>query len=179
MTREPGLFDVDARLRELSAKGDDLERVNALVDFEAFRRELEQAVPRADRSNGGRPPYDHVLMLRILILQASYSLSDERTEYLIKDRLSFMRFLGLSLADPVPDANTIWTFREALTRAPLSGRPAIEVLFGAYEAALTRAGFLAMGGQIVDASIIAAPKQRNTDAEKRDIKEGRIPAGWA
>ena len=79
----------------------------------------------------------------------------------------------------MPDANTIWTFREALTRATLGGRPAIEVLFGAYEAALTWAGFLAMGGQIVDASIIAAPKQRNTNAEKRDIKEGRIPAGWA
>ncbi len=79
----------------------------------------------------------------------------------------------------MPDANTIWTFREALTRANLDGRPAIEVLFGAYEAALTRAGFLAMGGQIVDASIIAALKQRNTDAEKRDLKEGRIPAAWA
>ena len=59
-----------------------------------------------------------------------------------------MRFLGLGLADPVPDANTIWTFREALTRATLSGRPAIEVRSGAYEAALTKAGFLAMGGQI-------------------------------
>ena len=102
MARAPGLFDVDARLRELSAKGDDLERVNALVDFEAFRPELEQAVPRADRAKGGRPPYDHVLMFRILILQASHSLSDERTEYLVKDRLSFMRFLGLSLADRVP-----------------------------------------------------------------------------
>ena len=107
MAREPGLFDIDARLRELSAKGDDLERVNALVDFEAFRRELEQAVPRADRSKGGRPPYDHVLMFRILILQASHSLSDERTEYLIKDRLSFMRFLGLSLADRVPCRRTV------------------------------------------------------------------------
>ena len=84
-------------------------RVNALVDFEAFRSELEQAVPRADRSKGGRPPYDHVLMFRILILQACHSLSDERTEYLIKDRLSFMRFLGLSLADRVPDANSIGT----------------------------------------------------------------------
>lgn len=113
MARAPGLFDVDARLRELSAKGDDLERVNALVDFEAFRPELEQAVPRADRAKGGRPPYDHVLMFRILILQASHSLSDERTEYLVKDRLSFMRFLGLSLADRVPDANSIWNFREA------------------------------------------------------------------
>ena len=77
--------------------------------FEAFRRELEQAVPRADRSKGGRPPYDHVLMFRILILQASHSLSDERTEYLIKGRLSFMRFLGLSLADRVPDANSAGT----------------------------------------------------------------------
>ena len=56
MVREPGLFDIDAQLRELSAKGDDLQRVNALVDFEAFRLELERAVPRADRAKGGRPP---------------------------------------------------------------------------------------------------------------------------
>ena len=83
-----------ARLRELSAKGDHLERVNALVDFEAFRLSPSRAVPRADRSRGGRPPYDHVLMFRVLILQASHSLSDERTEYLVKDRLSFMRFLA-------------------------------------------------------------------------------------
>ena len=65
----------------------------------------------------------------------------------------------------MPDANTIWTFREALTRAKLDDKPAIEVLFRAYETALTRAGFLAMGGQIIDASIVAAPKQRNTTAE--------------
>ena len=173
MTREPRLFDVDARLRELSAKGDDLERVNALVDFEAFRPELEQAVPRADRSKGGRPPYDHVLMFRILILQASHSLSDERTEYLVKDRLSFMRFLGLSLADRVPDANSIWTFREALTRAQIGGVSAIEALFRRFDAMLSAAGYIAMGGQIVDATVVAAPKQRNTEDEKRALKEGR------
>lgn len=78
----------------------------------------------------------------------------------------------------MPDANTIWTFREALTRARIEGEPAIDVLFKAYEAALTRAGFLAMGGQIIDASIVAAPKQRNTDEEKREIKAGRIPGAW-
>jgi IS5 family transposase len=179
MRGQAGFFDVDERLKELSAKGDALERLNGLVDFELFRPDLEKAVPRADRSRGGRPPFDHVFMFKVLILQASHSLSDERTEFLIKDRLSFMRFLGLGLADAVPDANTIWTFREALTRATLQGRPAIEVLFGAYEAALTQAGFLAMGGQIIDASIVAAPKQRNTDAEKREIREGRIPPAWS
>src|SRR5216684_7106067 len=179
MRGQAGFFDVEERLRELSAKGDALERLSAVVDFELFRRDLERAVPRSDRSKGGRPPFDHVLMFKVLILQASHSLSDERAEYLIRDRLSFMRFLGLGLADTVPDANTIWTFREALTRAKLRGKPAIEVLFKRFDMALSTAGFLAMGGQIIDATIVAAPKQRNTDGEKRDIKEGRIPAEWA
>jgi len=79
----------------------------------------------------------------------------------------------------VPDGNTIWTFREALTRAKIAGKPAITALFERFDAALARAGFLAMSGQIIDASIVAAPKQRNTDGEKHDIKEGRIPPGWA
>src|SRR6201747_1897766 len=144
MRGQAGFFDVDERLKELSAKGDDLERLNAIVDFEAFRPDLAKAVPRSDGSKGGRPPFDHVFMWKVLILQASHSLSDERTEFLIKDRLSFMRFLGLGLPDPVPDANTIWTFREALTRATIGDTPAIAVLFRAYEAALTKAGFLAM-----------------------------------
>src|SRR5688500_16597940 len=178
MRGQAGFFDIEERLKELSAKGDTLERLSGLVEFELFRPDLERAVPRADRSRGGRPPFEHVLMFKVLILQASHGRSDERTEYLIKDRLSFMRFLGLGLSDTVPDANTIWTFREALTRARLDGKPAIEVLFRAYEAALTRAGFLAMGGQIIDASIVAAPKQRNTDGEKAAIKAGRIPEAW-
>ena len=86
-----------------------------------------------------------------------------------------MRFLGLGLADPVPDAITIWTFREALTRARIDGKPAVQVLFAAYEAALRQAGYLAMGGQIIDAADIAAPTQRDTEAEKAEIKAGGIP----
>src|SRR5215203_3209056 len=140
MRGQGGFFDVDERLKELSAKGDHLQRLSAIVDFELFRPDLARAVPRSDGSKGGRPPFDHVFLWKVLILQASPSLSDERTEYLIKDRLSFMRFLGLGLADPVPDANTIWTFREALWSATLDSKPAIEVLFQAYEAALTKAG---------------------------------------
>ena len=102
-----------------------------------------------------------------------HGLSDERAEYLIKDRLSFMRFLGLGLADAVPDANTIWTYREALKRAG-----AVGALFARFDAMLRAAGDLAMGGQIVDATIVAAPKQRNTLDEKKAIREGRIPDAW-
>src|ERR687889_753795 len=131
MAGQPGFFDVGNRLRELSAKGDDLERIAALVDFAMFRAELEQAVPRSDGTRGGRPAFDHVLMFKVLLLQAMHALSDERCEYLIKDRLSFMRFLGLGLADPVPDANTIWTFREAPKRAG-----AVDALFGRFDATL-------------------------------------------
>jgi transposase, IS5 family len=97
----------------------------------------------------------------------------------IRDWPSFMRFLGLGLADTVPDANTIWGFRETLTRARIAGRPAIEVLYERFDAALAAAGFLAMSGQIIDASIVAAPKQRYTEGEKRDIREGRIPPAYA
>jgi IS5 family transposase len=174
MVRQAGFFDVEERLRELSAKGDDLERIAALVDFALFRPELERAVPRADGTKGGRPAFGHVLMFKILLLQAMHGLSDERCEYLIKDRLSFMRFVGLGLADPVLDANTIWAFREALKRAG-----AVERLFAQFDATLRAAGYLAMGGQIVDATIVAAPKQRNTEAERAAIKAGQIPEGWA
>jgi transposase, IS5 family len=171
--RIPGFFDIEERLRELSAKGDDLGRIKVLVDFEMFRPDLEAAVPRADRSKGGRPPFDCVFMFKVLILQIMHALSDERCEYLIKDRLSFKRFLGLGLADPVPDATTIWTFREALKKAN-----AIDALFHRFDEALRASGYLAMGGQIIDAAIVAAPKQRNTDEEKKAIKQDRIPDGW-
>jgi transposase, IS5 family len=173
MGRQAGFFDLEERLAGLSAKGDGLERLSAVVDFELFRPELERAVPRADRSQGGRPPFDHVLMFKVLVLQTQNNLSDERTEFYLRDRLTWTRFLGLGLGDAVPDANTIWTFREALTKAG-----AIERLFELFDRQLRAAGYLAMSGQLVDATIVAAPKQRNSKAEKQAIKEGRIPEGW-
>ena len=173
MRGQPGLFDVDERLKRLSDLGDQLLAFAAAVDFEIFRPELTRALAYSDGAQGGRPPFDPVMMFKILVIQAANTLSDERTEFLINDRLSFMRFLGLGLSDRVPDARTIWLFREKLTRAE-----AIKPLFDRFDAALREAGYVAMGGQIVDASLIAAPKQRNTEEEKEAIKEGRIPEAW-
>ena len=173
MGRQAGFFDIDERLVRLSNLGDQLEGFRAAVDFEMFRDALDQALAYADGAQGGRPPFDPVMMFKILVIQATNTLSDERAEYLINDRLSFMRFLGLGLSDRVPDARTIWLFREKLTRAG-----AIGSLFERFDAMLRQSGYIAMSGQIVDASLIAAPRQRNTNEEKKAIKEGRIPDEW-
>src|SRR5271170_213184 len=173
MRDQLGFFDVDDRLKRLSDLGDRLEAFRAAVDFELFRAELNVALGYSNGSEGGRPPFDPVLMFKVLVVQATNNLSDERAEFLINDRLSFMRFLGLGLADRVADARTIWLFREKLTHAG-----AIKPLFDRFNAALREAGYIAMGGQIIDATLIAAPKQRNTEEEKTAIKEGRIPEDW-
>jgi len=171
---QPGLFDLEHRYQRLSETGDPLVKLAALIDFEVFRAGLAAALKRSDGAKGGRPAYDPVLMFKILVLQTLYMLSDDATEFQIRDRLSFMRFLGLGLEHTVPDAKTIWLFREQLTKAG-----AIAPLFAEFDAWLKRRGFLAMSGQIVDASIIAAPRQRNTEDEKAALKEGRIPPDWA
>jgi IS5 family transposase len=144
-----------------------------VVPWEVFRKPLAKALKRSDGAKGGRPPYDAVLMFKVMVLQALYSLSDDQAEFQIQDRLSFMRFLGLGLGDTVPDAKTIWLFREHLSQAR-----AVENLFARFDKHLTKAGYLAMGGQIVDATIVAAPKQRNSDGEKADIKAGKVPEEW-
>jgi IS5 family transposase len=114
MKGQVGFFAVDERLQRLSDLGDQLEAYAATVDFEIFRPPLEAALAYADGVKGGRPAYDAVMMFKILVIQAQNNLPDERTEFLINDRLSFMRFLGLSLGERVPDAKTIWLFRERL-----------------------------------------------------------------
>jgi len=173
MRGQPGFWDVDERYARLSEAGDPLEKLNAVVPWEVFRKPLAKALKRSDGARGGRPPYDPVLMFKTLVLQALYNLSDDQAEFMIQDRLSFMRFLGVGLSEKVPDAKTIWLFREHLAQAG-----AVENLFARFDKHLTKAGYLAMGGQIVDATIVAAPKQRNSDGEKADIKAGKIPEAW-
>jgi len=170
---QPGLFDMEDRLRQLNQGGDPLPRLNAMIDWELFRGDLEAIRDRERKSNAGRPPFDVVLMFKILVLQSLYNLSDDATEYQIRDRLSFMRFLGLPLGDRVPDAKTIWLFREQLTDAGL-----IEPLFVRFDQYLHANGFAARKGQIIDASIVSAPRQRNTREENATIKQGRTPEAW-
>ena len=173
MTSQPGFFDLDARYALLSDGGDPLERLSQIVSFEDFRPLLEDALERKDRSLGGRPRMDAVMMFKSLVLQSLYNLGDDAAEYLIRDRLSFMRFLDLGLADKGPDAKTIWLYREHWTQAGV-----VEALFERFDQVLRDGGFLAIGGQLVDASIVRAPVQRNRRGENEAIKSGEVPGGW-
>jgi transposase, IS5 family len=177
MMAQPGFFDHDRRLEALSAQGDPLVAINAMVPWETFRATIEAVVltPAADRkSNAGRKPLDAVLKFKMLVLQSLYNLSDAQTEYQARDRLSFARFLGLGLEDTVPDATSLWLFREQLAKAGL-----IETLFDQFGQHLEAHGYIARGGQIVDATIVAVPKQRNERDENTTIKAGETPDGWA
>ena len=171
-----GLFDAENRLKKLSMMGDALERVNKIVDWEIFRPIIEPALKEfrgAAKGPGGRPPYDGILMFKILFLQRLYNLGDDQTEYQINDRLTFMRFLGLSIEDKVPDAKTIWLFRDILTKAGV-----IRQLFDRFNKQLEDAHLITRKGTIVDAAFVDAPRQRNTPEENKIIKEGGIPEEW-
>jgi len=171
-----GFFDADRRLAALSAKGDPLEMIARVVPFESFRGEIERAVltpANEKKSNAGRKAIDVIVMFRMLVLQSLYNLSDEQVEYQVRDRLSFTRFLRLGIEDRIPDGTTLWLFREALAKAGL-----IEKLFDGFGRHLEAKGYMARGGQMVDATIVPVPKQRNSRDENEDVKAGKTPAAW-
>ena len=161
------------RYEALSHNGDPLESLASHVPWAAFRPALERVLRRSKRKQGGRPPFDAVLMFKILALQALYNLSDDQTEYQIRDRLSFMPFLGLDLDHRIPDAKTIWLFRETLAQAQV-----VETLFAQFETYLAEHGLQPRGGQLIDASLVPVPKQRNSRDENATIKAGECPTEW-
>ncbi len=172
-----GFFDLSDRYASLDSKKDLLVAIDAVVPWEEFRPVLEgvwrkSAAQRKFRA--GRKPMDAVLMFKTLLLGALYNLSDDQIEYQIRDRLSFMRFLGLGLGDRVPDAKTVWLYREALVKA---GK--MEDQFALFDGYLARQGCIARGSQILDASIVPVPKNRNTRDENKAIKKGDMPQDWA
>ena len=169
----PGLFGKHYRLKKLSGQGDPLEKLNRVIDWSIFLPTLEKMQNTNKKSNAGAKPYSPVLMFKILILQRYYNLSDEQTEYQILDRLSFCRFLGLSLNDNVPDEKTIWAFRERLTEAGLEAE-----LFAVFTRLLEEQGVIAHQGQLMDASFVEVPCQRNTREQNKMIKAGQIPSEW-
>jgi len=168
-----GLFDIQMRHEKIKQYATMLNQLNSIIDWEEFRSTLEIIRNKERKSNAGRKPFEVILMFKILILQSLYNLSDEQMEFQITDRFSFMAFLELQLNDDIPDEKTIWLFRDELTKAGL-----IDPLFEQFDAILTTNGFTAKKGQIIDATIVSAPRQRNNHDENKQIKEGNPPEEW-
>ena len=172
---ELSFFSMTERRAQISQQRDPLERLNAVIDWQIFQPVLDRVFPAVvPQGPGGRPAYPRLFLCPIRVLQRLYQLSDEATQFQIWDRLSFPRFLGLNLADPVPDQNTVREFREALPKAQ-----AFAPLFERFSSDRAGQGRLPKEGVIVDARFVEVPRPRNTRAEKALIKAGPTPADWS
>lgn len=144
------------------------------MDWQAFRPLLKKSHQKKRKSHAGRKPWYLVRMFKMLVLRSLYYLlSDDQAEYQVRDRLSFQRFLGLAPEERVPDAKTLWLFREQLARHGL-----VEKLFDAFDQQLWEAGFIPRGGQITDARLVNVPRNRNRRKENEQIKAGEVLEGW-
>ena len=165
------LFELqDARLDRL---GNPLLELNETIHWEVFRKTLNKVNKKQRKGKAGARPKDVVMMFKGLVIQNLYGLSDDQLEYQIEDRRSFQRFVGLNNYQRSPDAKTFWAFRNRLSELNL-----VESLFNQLSKQLNRAGLVARKGQIVDASIIASPIQRNSREENTKIKQGEVPEDW-
>jgi len=162
-----GLFDEQFAVSHLSEMGNPIESISKVIDFEMFRAILEsRLLNMTKKNNAGAKPFDVVMMFKIMILQRYYNLGDKQVEYQIVDRMSFKKFLGLDTGDKVPDKKTIWAFRERLTQTASA-----EELFELFVSHLEQKGLIFNEGQIIDASFMEIPRQRNTREENKIIKE--------
>lgn len=171
--RDYGFFDQDIKLSKLSQLGDPLEKLKQGIDFEIFRNILGNNLGKTALGKGGRRPFDYVMMFKILILQRYYNLSDDQIEYQINDRMSFMRFLDLTISDVVPDSKTVWNFRQQIVDLQL-----IDKIFELFLSELGRLNLVVNEGKIIDASFIEVPRQRNSKVENDQIKKGETPESF-
>jgi len=166
------LEGAELQLSRLSKMGDSLEKINAAIEWEIFRPPIRKKIRKSDYSRGGRPPIDEIVMFKTTLLQDWNNLSDENTEYMINDRLTFQRFLGMELGEKAPDEKTIWLFKEQL------GKEGMRELFEIFNRQLQRLGLVKREGSLVDATFVDVPKQRNSREENAKIKSGEIPEEW-
>jgi IS5 family transposase len=175
MVAQSTFFGDHLAVAALSQAGDRLEELDRQVDFAPLVAVADKIWRPAStpKGPGGRKPWASETMLRVLLLKRLYNLSDEQTEYQLRDRLSFMRFARLGLGEPVPDSRTLWLYGEALSKADGARQ-----LFEAFHAQLQAQGLMIKGGVMIDATLVEVPRQRNGREENALIKQGGTPEEW-
>lgn len=168
-----GFWDEEKRIHRLRQKKPTLATLSETIPWDAFRPLLEQGYSHERKSNAGRKRIDPIILFKMLVLQQLFNLSDEELEFQVNDRRSFEEFVGLGVMNTIPDATTIAFFRERLRKAGV-----VDELFERFEEHLRTQGLEARGGQIIDATLVPVPKQRNSREENKTIKDGAIPEKW-
>ncbi|MBU2728837.1 IS5 family transposase [Acidithiobacillus caldus] len=162
----------EIHVQKANAIGDPLQKIEAVVDFSALAQAVEKIAPRPEQPKGGRPPYPTEVMVRVLVVKRLHGLSDEQTEFQLLDRRSFRRFCGLEHSRNIPDRTTIWSFENRI------GVDGVTALFNDLDRQIRAHGLEARAGQIVDATLVPAPKQHFTKEEKTLLEQDAVPADW-
>ena len=168
------LFAHNQRSNKLTKLGDALIELNARMDFSALAALMDAKAPRTDPKLGARPPYATKLMVRMIILQQFFGLSDDQVDYQINDRTSFQQFLSLERSSQIPDSKTLLAFRERIKKAGVSSH-----LFAGAKRQIGAKGYIARGDQVIDGTLIRAPVQHFTKEEKSILDQGKIPEVWS
>lgn len=166
-------WDDQQRVAKLQEKKPVLKRLSDSIPWESFRPLLDKGYAQERKSNAGRKRIDPLILFKMLVLQQLFNLSDQELEFQVNDRRTFEHFVGSGVMSSIPDATTVAFFRDRLLKAGV-----IEELFEMFESYLRSQGLQARGGQIIDATLVPVPKQRNTREENEEIKAGRLPEGW-
>ena len=174
-THTGDLFALHSRQQKRSQFTKVLDRLTQLVNWVALAKVVNDKTGREqDRPKGGRPPYPTQALLKIIVLQQLYgNLSDEEMEYALLDRMSWQHFIGLTHVRDLPDARTIWAFKNQL--AQVGGAA---TLFADVQRQLAGAGLIAKGGQLIDATLVSAPTTHLTKQEKQSVDAGNTPDHW-
>ena len=168
-----GFWDEKQSVAKLQEKKPVIQRLTESIPWESFRPLLDKGYSQERKSNAGSKRIAPLILFKRLVLQQLFNLSDEEIEFQVNDRRSFEEFVGLGVMNNIPDATTVAFFRERLRRAGV-----IEELFEMFENYLRDQGLEARGGQIIDATLVPVPKQRNSREENKEIKANRLPDGW-
>ena len=160
------LFSINEHLADF--EDDLLESLDELVDWEGFGEFITERLGYGDNPQGGRPPFKPVIMFKLLILQSMSNCSDAKAEKMARYYIPWMLFLGFNFGDVTPDENTIRHFRNRLTETE-----AMPILQESFEEQLRAHGFFPKAGQIIDGSLVKAPRQRLTKEEREAVKEGK------
>ena len=157
-------------LSEKLGQNERLERIGKVVDWGRLCR----LVAEVHSAGEGRPSYPPLMMVKVLLLEQWYNLSDPEMEEALKVRISFRRFVGLGLQDDTPDHSTISRFRSGLAELGVSER-----LFKELEKQLQRRGLILKKGTLMDATLVEAQVRRPSISEGRGVKSAKDPdADW-